>query len=153
MLKEPFRVEHLDHVELFVPDQRQAADWYQQLFGLEILPDYEFWAAGGPLMISSDDGKTMLALFEGEPPGFNPPVGFQRVAFRVTGAGLFTFLEQVKAFGVYTHQGEPAQELPVINHDLSYSVYFCDPYGNRYEVTTYDYHYVAGQLALASEGV
>ncbi|MEM7112275.1 MAG: VOC family protein [Chloroflexota bacterium] len=148
MSKELFRVEHLDHVELFVPDQKEAAAWYQQLFGLQILPDYAFWAADGPLMISSDDGKTMLALFKGNPPSFKPLVGFQRVAFRVSGAGMFAFLGQVKTFGVYTHEGEQTRQLPIMDHDLAYSVYFCDPYGNRYEVTTYDYQYVAEQLAL-----
>ena len=62
-----FRVLQIDHVELFVPDRREAADWYQRILGLEVVPEYQEWAAvpGGPLMISSDDGNTKLALFEG----------------------------------------------------------------------------------------
>lgn len=39
-----------------------------------------------------DDGRTMLALFQGEPQGARPPVGFRRVAFRVDGRGFLTFL-------------------------------------------------------------
>jgi hypothetical protein len=52
---------------LFVPDRYAAARWYEQSLGLRILPQHEHWAGpGGPLMISSDGGRTMLALFEGE---------------------------------------------------------------------------------------
>lgn len=29
-----FRVEQIDHVELFVPDRREAAAWYGRTFGL-----------------------------------------------------------------------------------------------------------------------
>jgi len=146
MTTQPFRVEHIDHVELYVPDQYEAANWYARLLGLQILPDYESWAADGPLMISSDDGRTMLALFRGDPPGFRAPTGFRRVAFRVDGAGFRTFRRQVAAHGVYNHAGQLVHGLEVVDHEKSYSVYFCDPYGNRYEVTTYEYQTVAVQL-------
>jgi len=61
-----FRVLQIDHVELLVPDRYEAARWYQRILGLEVVPEYQDWAAdpGGPLMISSDDGNTKLALFE-----------------------------------------------------------------------------------------
>ena len=64
-----FRVSQIDHVEMFVPDRYAAAAWYQQVLGLNVLRDYEDWAKDphGPLMISSDDGNTKLALFEGVP--------------------------------------------------------------------------------------
>jgi len=148
MTNTPFRVNWIDHVELYVPDQYEAAEWYRQLFGLEILTDFEFWAEDGPLMISSDDGHTKLALFRGEPPGWKPPNGFQRVAFSVDGQGFLAFLNRLAEHPVYNHQGQPAHNLEVVDHELSYSLYFCDPYGNRYEVTTYDYPYVHNQLSL-----
>ena len=34
-----FKVEQIDHVELFVPDRYAAARWYEQALGLRILPD------------------------------------------------------------------------------------------------------------------
>lgn len=142
-----FRVRQIDHVELIVPDQYEAADWYRQRFGLVILPGYEDWATHGPLMISSDDGHTKLALFEGEPPGFNKPVGFQRVAFNVDGNGFLAFLGRLSEHPVYDHNGQIAHTLDVVDHDLSFSLYFCDPYGNRYEVTTYDYQAVRSSLS------
>src|SRR5207237_2528063 len=78
--QELFAVEHVDHVEVLVRDQYQAAAWYRQILGLQILPQYEDWApAGGALMISSDGGRTMLALFVGEPQGRHRVVGLRRV--------------------------------------------------------------------------
>jgi len=141
-----FRVKQIDHVEVIVPDQYQAAEWYRLVFGLQIMEDFEFWAADGPLMISSDGGHTKLALFQGDPPGFSQPVGFQRVAFQVDDQGFMTFLRRLEQHPVFDHDGREVHVLQVIDHDLSYSLYFCDPYGNRYEVTTYDYESVRAKL-------
>lgn len=146
MSENAFHVRHIDHVELFVPDQYAAAAWYREIFGLQILSDFESWAAGGPLMISSDDGHTKLALFAGDPPGFRQPRGFQRVAFNVSGRGFLTFLERLEAHPVYDHHGLLAHKLEVVDHDLSFSLYFCDPYGNRFEITSYDYQHINSKL-------
>lgn len=144
-----FRVQQLDHVELFVPDQFEAAKWYEQVLGLEVMPAFLGWADGGPLMISSDNGSTKLALFRGNTPGFHLPASFKRVAFRVDGSGFMTFLERLKAYPVHSDAGILVNYLFPVDHGKSYSVYFCDPYGNRYEVTSYDYGYIAQQLATS----
>lgn len=146
MSSPPFRVRHIDHVELYVPDQREAAAWYRQVFGLEVLHDYEHWAANGPLMISADGGATKLALFQGDPPGFTRHRGFQRVAFNVDGPGFLQFLQRLDRSPVFDHDGRQVHTLDAVDHDLSFSVYFCDPYGNRYEITTYDYEQVKKAL-------
>lgn len=132
-----FRVEQIDHVEVFVPDRREAAGWYERVFGLEITPGFEDWAeGGGPLMVSSGNG-TKLALFEGEPQGGREAVGFRRVAFRVGGEGFMEFLGRQAELGV---------ESRTTDHGKAYSVYFPDPYGNDFEVTTYDHDYVRDRL-------
>lgn len=152
MAETTFRVQQIDHVELYVPDQDEAAEWYREVFGLEALAEYRFWAEeGGPLMISSNNGGTMLALFKGQPPGFQEPRGFRRVAFRVDASGFLQFLDHVQTTPVFNHDGQPTRHLDVIDHDASYSVYFCDPYGNRYEVTTYDYDEVSSRLATGAD--
>jgi hypothetical protein len=68
---EDFRVLQLDHVEMFVPNRHEAAEWYKRVLGLEIVQECEFWAQDpqGPLMISSDCGSTKLALFRGPTDG------------------------------------------------------------------------------------
>ena len=92
-----FRVFQIDHVELFVPDRYEAASWYKRVLGLEVLPDYERWAADprGPLMISCDEGSTKLALFEGESQQFRPSRGFHLVAFRVEAGDFVKFLRRL----------------------------------------------------------
>lgn len=138
MSETPFRVSHIDHVEFYVPDQYTAAAWYRDVLGLEILPDFEHWAADGPLMISSDGGQTMLALFRGEPKGTRPTAGFHRVAFRIDGSGFRAFLERLNQVALFNRSGERLTAEHVVDHGLSWSIYFHDPYGHLLEVTTYD---------------
>lgn len=143
-----FKVDHLDHVELFVPDRREAARWYEETLGLSILPQHEHWADDprGPLMISCDNGKSMLALFTGDPRGHHPTADFHLVAFRVDGKGFFRFLEHVASHPVWNEAGEEVHALTPRDHGQAFSVYFCDPWGHRLEVTTYDERYVRDRL-------
>src|SRR5262245_57608570 len=106
MSDSPFFVRQIDHVELCVPDQYEAARWYEQVLGLKILKDFEDWAADGPLMISSDGGSTKLALFKCDPPGSRPVVGHIRVAFRVGAAGFMDFLKHIDSVKVYNNDGQ-----------------------------------------------
>ena len=56
----------LDHVHIRVPDRAEAARWYAEHLGFEPVAASDLWATGfegGPLHISSDGGKTGLALF------------------------------------------------------------------------------------------
>jgi catechol 2,3-dioxygenase-like lactoylglutathione lyase family enzyme len=146
MNDKPFRVSQIDHVEFFVPDQYEAADWYRHILGLEIVPDYEEWAADGPLMIASETGRTMLALFQGEPRGDRPTAGFHRVAFRVDGHGFLEFLARLERVDLRNREGKRLTPDQVFDHKKSWSIYFKDPYGHLLEVTTYDYGVVAVEL-------
>jgi catechol 2,3-dioxygenase-like lactoylglutathione lyase family enzyme len=143
-----FKVEGIDHVELFVPDRREAARWYERTLGLAVLPQHEHWAEDprGPLMISSDGGGTKLALFTGEPRGTRPTAGFHLVAFRVDGPGFLRFLEHVALHPVFNEAGEEVRRLTPRDHGQAFSVYFCDPWGHRLEVTTYEAAYVRERL-------
>ena len=130
----------IDHVELFVPDRYEAAAWYQRVLGLEILPNYEQWAADprGPLMISGDQGSTKLALFEGPPPDPGMAAGFARVAFRLDADGFEKCLRRLRDLRVNDEHGQPVSFDSVVDHETACSVYFSDPYGYALEVTTYD---------------
>ena len=136
-----FRVAQIDHVEMFVPDRHEAADWYGRVLGPEIVRGFEHWAEDpqGPLMISSDDASTKLALFEGEPQGSRQTSGFHLVAFRVDAAGFVRFLERLADLNLLDHRGRVVTPRLVVDHDRAFSIYFCDPYGHRLEVTTYDH--------------
>ena len=130
----------IDHVELFVPSRHEAAAWYHQILGLEILPEYLEWASDprGPLMISSDGGRTKLALFEGDPQGARATAGFHLVAFRIGAEGFVEFLKRLDDLHLSDHRNRIVTIDSVVDHEKAYSVYFSDPYGHRLEVTTYE---------------
>jgi catechol 2,3-dioxygenase-like lactoylglutathione lyase family enzyme len=135
-----FRVDQIDHVELFVPDRRQAAEWYRRVLGLTICANYESWADDpkGPLMISSDGGSTKLALFEGRPQEDRETAGFHLVAFRVSGRHFISFLDRLDDLTLTDHHDRTVSRDLVQDHGQAISVYFNDPYGHRLELTTYD---------------
>lgn len=155
-MADDFRVDGIDHVALTVPDTREAAAWYDDVLGLEPLPEFDSWATGGgPLVVSSDGGErsettrpssdgtsdggeTSLALFAGDPD--EPEL--RHLAFGVDADGFRTFLDRAAA------REDVAVDGPgdVVDHDLSWSVYFDDPWGHRFEVTTYDYEAVSEWL-------
>ena len=139
-----FRVLQIDHVELFVPDRQEAAEWYCRVLGLHVVPGFEQWTVnpGGPLMIATASGATKLALFEGQPQQARATAGFHRVAFRVDAAGFLAFVRGLDNRHLNDHQGRPVAADAVVDHDLAYSIYFCDPYGHRLEITTYEHEVV-----------
>lgn len=137
---EHFRVDSLDHVELLVPDRYEAAAWYQKVFGLEIVKQLESWCEPnhGPLMVSSDGGKTMLALLRGEPQAEHPEAGPTVIAFRVSGEKFLQFIDASSTLELAPGETIALTRDDISNHEHSYSVYFSDPWGNRFCVTTYD---------------
>ena len=136
-----FQVDQIDHVELFVPDRHAAAEWYHRVLGLEIVDQFRFWAesSGGPLMISTPNGNTKFALFEGSPKGSKREVGFHLVAFRVNGKAFAKFLHRLPELNLIDWQGRVVTADLVSDHTKAFSIYFCDPYGHHLELTTYDY--------------
>ena len=148
-----FRVDGIDHVELFVSDREAAVDWYQTVLGLETQHAFDRWAdTGGPVLCSSDGGATNLAFFEDERRSGGESTGFRRVAFEVSADGFHAFLERSEELALYNPDGGRLEELEVVDHELSYSVYFCDPDGNRLEVTTYEYDEFDGDDAGETDG-
>ena len=146
-----FKVLQIDHVELFVPDRYEAARWYERVLGLRIVPECEPWAVGGgPLMISSDEGSTKLALFEGKPDAGSQAAAFRRVAFRVTADGFAEFLRRLPELALLDSRNRPVVRDSVVDHQQAYSIYFNDPWTHQLEVTTYEYADVSDRLQSRS---
>lgn len=133
-MPERFSVAQIDHVEVLVPNIEQAASWYERVLGLTKVAELP-WDI--PLMISSDGGDTKIALFTGDPQAAD--VGWRRVAFRASGQVFLAFIDQLDAIPVFDQNGAPVRAADIVDHDVSWSIYFADPYGNRLEITTYDY--------------
>ena len=136
-----FKVDQIDHVEVFVPERYQGAKWYEEHLGIKIIKGYEHWAEHpkGPLMTSSDGGNTKLAFFNGNPKGERETAGFHILAFRVSAQGFITFLNRLERFPVKDKDGNNVTHNDVRDHGKAYSIYFTDPWGHNLEITTYDY--------------
>lgn len=147
-MSRPFAVEQIDHVEVQVPDLDEAARWYERTLGLVPVPDLPW---DEPRMISSDGGSTKLALFTGTPQ--QEEHGWLRVGFRVSGAQFLAFLARLDEVPVQTETGEMVSPADIVDHGVTISIYFTDPYGNRLELTTPDHEEVragTGQAATST---
>jgi len=89
-------------------------------------------------MISSDGGRTKLALFEGQPTAPGLTSGFHLVAFRVDSSGFVEFVQRLEHLQLKDHHHRIVTSGSVVDHEKAFSIYFSDPYGHRLEVTTYD---------------
>jgi catechol-2,3-dioxygenase len=122
----PPPLDAFDHVHVFVQDRAAAERWYARVLGLSRTPELAFWAAdGGPLTLQNASGSIHIALFE------RPAKPCRStIALRVPGA----------SFGDWqTHlQRELPGGVSFEDHEASVSLYFADPDGNPYEITSYE---------------
>ena len=142
-----FRMGRLDHVHIRVPDRAEAAAWYGQHLGFEPVSEYDFWATGfegGPLQISADGGKTMLALFQA---GDGHPMVAQQtgVAFSVDVDAFALFARSLPG-EINAPSGRPLVANDMIDFDMCWAFDFADPWGNQYELNCYDYARVRADL-------
>lgn len=145
-----FRMGRLDHVHVRVPDRHEAARWYAEHLGFEPVEQFDFWASGfegGPLQISADGGKTMLALFEATD---GHPMEPQRtgVAFSVDAETFVSFARSLPC-GIDNASGNPLSASDLIDFDLCWAFDLKDPWDNRYEINCYDYDRVRSELVEA----
>ncbi|MEQ1684182.1 MAG: VOC family protein [Burkholderiaceae bacterium] len=124
-------LDRIDHIHVYVADREVAEQWYGDVLGLLRVPELEPWAAdGGPLTVANAAGTIHLALFERKPQPTR-----STVAFGVTAPEFVAWRRHLVAA-----LDAPAK---VDDHQLSWSLYFSDPDGNPFEITTYDYDAVA----------
>jgi len=140
----------LDHVHIRVPDRAEAARWYAEHLGFEAVESFDFWAtgfAGGPLQISADGGRSMLALFEATE---GHPMVPQRtgVAFSVDADTFMTFARSLPC-GIDHPRGEPLVVGHLVDYDMCWAFDLVDPWGNLYELNCYEYARVKGELVVA----
>jgi catechol 2,3-dioxygenase-like lactoylglutathione lyase family enzyme len=134
----PPRIEAVDHVHVFVADRAAAEAWYQRVLGFHRTPALEFWApGGGPLTIQNSEGTVHLALFE------RPREKCRAtVAFRVGAQEFVSWRQHLK--------GVLGKEPAAVDHDVSWSLYFCDEDGNPFEITSYDHGEIKKRLSDAT---
>lgn len=127
------RLNGIDHVHVYVRSWAEAEAWYRDVLGFEPLEEFRVWAVdGGPLTLADASGKVHLALFESD----REPAS--TVAF---GANAKQFIAWK------SHLEDRGLELRITDHQLAWSMYFSDPFGNLHEITTYEHATVAAALA------
>ena len=130
----PPALDRIDHVHVFVTDRVKAEPWYREVFNLQRETELEFWASDGdPLMLKNPSGTIMLAVFERFPQPSRSTVAFQ--------IGASQFLEWILHLEQVT-----GLKVDVVDHDVSWSIYFQDPYDNPYEITCYEYNALTREL-------
>lgn len=145
-----FRLGRLDHVHIRVPNREEAVEWYCSRLGFERVAEFEFWATGfegGPQQISADGGNTTLAVFEAS--AGHPMIAQKTgIAFSVDAENFALFARRLPGefLAPDGHQLHPAD---IVDLDLCWSIYFCDPWGNQLEINSYDYEEVRTDLILA----
>lgn len=120
---------HVDHIHIYVANRPAAEEWYGRVLGLQRNPSLEEWASvpQGPLMLQNPAGTIGLAIFERQPVKSNHAT----IAFGVSGQEFCHWI---------THLSAVLDEQPRrVDHGKAWSVYFSDPDGNPFEITTYDY--------------
>ena len=123
----------IDHVHVYVDSHAEAERWYGDVLGFARIEEFAFWAAdGGPLTLEDPGGRVHLALFER--PG-HPDTS--AIAFGAGGDEFLAWKAHLERHGL---------TLRVSDHDLAYSLYFSDPWGNLHEITTYDHEHVRRRL-------
>ncbi|MBP4044487.1 VOC family protein [Chromobacterium violaceum] len=125
----------IDHIHVYARDRAAAESWYRRVLGLSRVPELEFWSPGrGPLTVANAAGTLKLALFErlDVAPG-------SVIALGVDAEGFLQWR---------AHLRQELGELPeAVDHEASWSMYFSDPDGNGYEITSYDYAELAARLS------
>jgi catechol-2,3-dioxygenase len=125
---------NIDHIHVYVVDRARAEVWYREVLGLSRVKALEFWAPdAGPLTLGNAGGTIHLALFERPAQVCRSTIAF--AASAVEFLAWKTHLSEIL--------GKP---ISVSDHSLSWSLYFSDPDGNPYEITSYDYATLAAQL-------
>jgi catechol-2,3-dioxygenase len=123
-------LEGIDHVALSVSDLERVAQWYIDVLGFE--HRHKGMWDGVPVFIGK--GTTALALFprkSSEEPGAASRcgTGMLHLAFRTTRAGFLHAQVELKERGI---------RFEFTDHEISQSIYFNDPDGQKLEITTYE---------------
>ncbi len=123
----------IDHIHVYVSDREAAATWFEDVLGLKVEAAFEVWAIdGGPLTIGDESGAIHIALFERAE--FSPS---SAIAFRADASNFLRWKEDLESKEILER---------CVDHDLAWSLYFPDPYGNSYEITSYDHAAISAIL-------
>jgi catechol 2,3-dioxygenase-like lactoylglutathione lyase family enzyme len=118
----------IDHVAVSVRDVERSAQWYIDVLGFERKFD-GMWA-DVPIFIGK--GTTALALFpvrSKSAPSGPADIRMLHLALRANRENFLAAQKELKNSGI---------KFEFQDHEISHSIYFCDPDGHQLEITTYE---------------
>jgi catechol 2,3-dioxygenase-like lactoylglutathione lyase family enzyme len=124
------QLEGIDHVALGVRDIARSVKWYIEVLGFERIHG-GMWN-GIPTFIGK--GNTGIALFPAKPDA-KPTSSSHRelrmlhLAFRADRKNFLAAQQDLQKRGI---------KFEFQDHEISHSIYFCDPDGHQLEITTYE---------------
>lgn len=131
-------LQNVDHIHVYVTNRDAAKTWYADVLNFKPIAHLEFWAinANEPLTIGNPEGTINLALFERATIPCRSVIAFGATA------------EQFLAWRAHLAQIFE-KEIEIFDHDVAWSLYFYDPDGNPFEITTHAYAEIASTLRKA----
>ena len=129
------KLQNIDHIHVFVLDRQKALDWYKNILGLKPLEKLITLPKYGPLTIRNDEGTINIALFKGKTQD-NRSV----IAFKVTGEEFINCHDKINQ--------SITENIELVDHSSQFSIYFDDPNGNPYEITSYDYEMLSNHYNI-----
>ena len=97
------------------------------------------------MFVGNEDRSVTFAIMNGKK---DTDGSINRMAFRTTGEKFMDFLNRVDDIDLFFIKEKVIKE-QVVDHDLSYSIYFDDPDGNKLELTCYDHDYLKSKIKSA----
>lgn len=136
----------IDHIHIKVSDLPKALDWYNRVLGLVQDPKYKHMQDGpeGGVMVVNASGTVRLSVSQS--PLAVCEMG--AVAFVVGGQDFLEWIDQLAGERVVDRNGQTIARDSVRDHQLFCSLSFVDPFGNPFEIVSYDHTWLAGKLKL-----
>ena len=125
--------DRIDHIHVYATDRNKAEQWYATVMGFSRVPELESWAERGPLTLANSSGTVHIALFEAAPQPCRSVIALS--------VGADEFVAWRKHLVEVLRRPVEAED-----HQLAWSLYFADPDGNPWEITTYQHAVVATLL-------
>ena len=136
----------IDHIHIRVSDAAKAADWYSRVLWLAADTRYRHMQDGphGVIMMANPSGTVRLAISQEE--GAAAFAG--AIAFVVSGQDFLEWIDQLAGERVLNSEGQTIARDSVRDHGFFCSLSFVDPFGNPFEIVSYDHTWLAGKLKL-----
>lgn len=137
----------IDHIHIRVSDSVRATDWYSRVLGLAPDARYRHMQDGphGVIMMANPSGTVRLAISQED--GAAPISG--AIAFVVNGQDFLEWIDQLAGERVLNSEGQTIARDSVRDHSFFCSLSFVDPFGNPFEIVSYDHTWLSGKLKLA----